>query len=292
MRILYVYDYFFLCSFFFCIRLYNIKYSYLIQIICTRLYDIKYSYLTQIIWTWLYDIKYSYLTNNLLIVIWYPVFLSNTKNLLTVIWYQVFLSNTTNLLTIIWYQVFLYNTNNLLTIIWYQVFLSNTNNLLTVIWYNIFLSALPHYQMKLTVIPGIHVFGEKGGIFLLSRERSQCFISPADRTLLLLNNNHLFAHSYPKVKNLLRRWVYAKTFQFSKTFIRTLKWWNKCLQNNGGCFKTKKVLTSTLLRNKFSTFGLLCLFFYFPHIVEYISIIYIYMCVCVCVCVQHFSTSP
>ena len=67
------------------LTIYDIKYSYQIQIICTQLYDIKYSYQIQIICTQLYDIKYSS---------------SNPNNLHTVIWYQVFLSNTNNLHTI------------------------------------------------------------------------------------------------------------------------------------------------------------------------------------------------
>ena len=46
-------------------KLYDVKYSYLIQIICTWLY-IKYSYLIQIICTQLYGFKYSYL-----ILLWF-----------------------------------------------------------------------------------------------------------------------------------------------------------------------------------------------------------------------------
>ena len=59
MWIIYVHIYIFVVVF--CTLLYDIKYSYQIQIICTLLYDIKYSYLIQIICTLLYDIKYSYL---------------------------------------------------------------------------------------------------------------------------------------------------------------------------------------------------------------------------------------
>ena len=44
-----------------CMWIYDMKYSYLIQIICMWIYDIKYSYLIQIICMWIYDIKYSYL---------------------------------------------------------------------------------------------------------------------------------------------------------------------------------------------------------------------------------------
>ena len=57
---IYIFMYLFLNGFIsFDTTLYDIKYSYLIQIIGTQLYDIKYSYLIQIICTQLYDIKYS-----------------------------------------------------------------------------------------------------------------------------------------------------------------------------------------------------------------------------------------